>query len=93
MPTVKDIVVEKPDEAQMRECKNWPVYTVEPSRFEWDHTQAETCLLVDGEVTIHDWPESGQSVSFGAGDFVKIPVDLRCTWEVKEQMKKHCDFS
>jgi hypothetical protein len=32
------------------------------------------------------------AVEFGAGDYVVFPVGLKCTWEIKEKIKKHYNF-
>ena len=93
MVTVKDIIIRKPDEQAIEKCKTWPIWTSQPSEFDWDYTQTETCLLLEGAVTVTDRPDSGESVSFGPGDFVVFPNGLKCVWKVKEAVKKHYDFS
>ena len=93
MPTVKDITVTKPDQAQDRDCRTWPIWTCDTSRFDWDYTQTETCLILEGQVTITDRPETGESVSFGPGDLVVFPVELRCVWDITKPVKKHYSFS
>ncbi len=89
MPTVKDVIVKKPSKAEAGRCKSWPIWQCEPSTFDWRYTEKETCLLLEGKVTVTD---SKDSVSFGAGDMVIFPVDLECTWHVSEAVKKHYDF-
>lgn len=32
------------------------------------------------------------SVNFGAGDLVIFPVDLKCTWNVQEPVRKYYNF-
>ena len=63
-------VMEKPTEAEAKKCKSWPIWTCEPSTFDWEYTQKETCLILDGEVTVSD---DADSVSFGPGDMVVFP--------------------
>ncbi len=89
MPTVKDVVVKKPSEQEAASCKSWPIWQAEASTFDWEYTQKETCLLLEGKVTVSD---SGSSVDFGAGDMVVFPVNLACTWNNHEPVKKHYDF-
>ena len=89
MPTVKDIIVKKPSDEEIATCKSWPIWKCEPSTFEWDYTDKETCLLLEGEVTITD---QSDSVSFGAGDLVVFPRDLGCTWNVEKAVTKHYNF-
>lgn len=91
MPTVKDVVVRKPDDDEAQQCKGWPIWTCETSTFDWDYTQQETCLIIDGQVTVKDRPGE-DSVSFGPGDLVVFPVDLSCTWQVKAPVRKHYKF-
>lgn len=93
MPTVKDIVIKKPDDQQIETCKQWPIWTCQESTFDWDYTQTETCLLLEGSVTVADRPDSGESVSFGPGDLVVFPTGLKCVWQITEAVKKHYSFS
>ena len=93
MPTVKDVVVRKPSEPETAQCKNWPIWTCQQSTFDWDYTQTETCLLLEGSVTVADRPDSGESVSFESGDLVVFPTGLKCVWQITEAVKKHYSFS
>ena len=54
MPTIKDVIVKKPDDSQIQTCKTWPTWSCQPSTFDWDYTQTETCLILEGEVTVKD---------------------------------------
>ena len=92
MPTVNDVKVTKPTEDQTNTSKNWPIWTCDTSQFDWDYTQTEHCLILEGEVTVTDRPESGQSVTFGPGDYVSFPVGLQCIWKVTKPVKKHYNF-
>ena len=89
MPTVNDVIVKKPSDEEEAECKNWPTWECEPKTFDWAYTQKETCLLIQGQVTVTDGTDS---VSFGKGDMVVFPEDLECTWQVKKPVKKHFNF-
>ena len=90
MPTVKDIIVRKLTPEESQAYKNWPIWTCQVSTFEWSYTEKETCLILEGRVTVSD---SKNSVSFGPGDLVIFPSDLDCTWHVIEPVKKHYNFS
>ncbi len=90
MPTVEEVIVRKPTEEESRTCKSWPLWRCEPSRFDWIYTEKETCLLIEGKVTVSD---GNHSVSFGPGDLVIFPKDLACTWNVREAVVKHYNFS
>lgn len=93
MPTVKDIVVSRPGEGEVGECHGWPIWECEASEFSWDYTATETCLLIEGAVTVSDRPETGESVSFGVGDKVVFPVGLKCVWKITADVRKHYSFS
>jgi uncharacterized cupin superfamily protein len=89
MPTVKDVVVKKPSEQESATCQAWPIWTCEPSNFDWVYTEKETCLLIEGKVTVTDGKDS---VSFGPGDLVVFPEGLECNWNVQEAVKKYYNF-
>jgi len=89
MPTVKDVIVKKPSEEEAATCRNWPTWSCEASTFDWAYTEKETCLIIEGQVTVSD---DNDSVSFGPGDMVVFPVDLECTWNVKKPVRKHYNF-
>ncbi|MCK4753283.1 MAG: cupin domain-containing protein [Planctomycetes bacterium] len=89
MPTIKDIIIKKPSEAETETCKAWPIWNCQPSTFDWSYTEKETCLIIEGQVTISDGTDS---VSFGEGDFVVFPDGLECTWQIKQAVKKYYNF-
>ncbi len=92
MPTVNDIIIRKPTAAEKKTCKTWPIWSSDVSRFDWEYTQVEKCLLIEGEVAVSDRPESGKTVTFGPGDYVVFPNGLKCVWDVKKPVRKHYDF-
>ena len=89
MSTVKDIVVSQPTSEQEALCKTWPIWRHDPSTFEWTYTDKETCLLLEGRVTVTDGTDS---VSFQAGDRVEFPEGLVCTWIIHETVVKNYTF-
>ncbi len=91
MPTVKDVIVRKPSDAEAETCKAWPIWKCQTSAFDWEYTEKETCLLIEGKVTVTD-KDGKDSVTFGPGDFVIFPQDLECTWNVHEAVTKHYNF-
>ena len=92
MPTVQDIIVRKPTEQEAKTCKSWPTWSCDTSEFEWEYTQTEKCLLIEGQVEVSDLPPSGNTVTFGSGDYVELPNGLKCIWNVKHPVKKYYDF-
>jgi len=91
MPTIKDVIVKKPSDEETETCKRWPIWKCQPSTFDWQYTEKETCLLLEGKVTVTD-KDSKDSVSFGPGDLVVFPEDLECTWNIQEPVTKHYNF-
>ena len=93
MPGIKDVVVRKPSDAEIAECRTWPVWRGDVSRFDWDYTQTETCLLVEGKVTVYGRGEDKESVTVQAGDLAVFPEGLLCVWEIKEPVAKYFSFT
>lgn len=89
MAAIKDIIVKKPTEEEKKTCQGWPIWQCEPSKFDWVYTQTETCLLIEGSVTVSNGTDS---VSFTAGDYVVFPNGLECNWNVTEAVKKYYNF-
>ena len=84
-----NIIVKQPTEAEQAEILTEPVWECEISEFDWYYDSEETCLLVEGEVTVF---HAGGSVSIGAGDYVVFPRGLSCVWKVTKPVKKHYMF-
>ena len=84
------IGIRKPSEEEIKMAETWPTWTKEASEFPWSYDEKETCLILKGkaEVTSKD----GETVSFGAGDFVIFPVGLECTWRIIEPIEKKYEF-
>ncbi len=93
MPTVMDVVIVKPGDEEKTLCQTWPIWECQPSTFDWDYTQQEQCLIIEGEVTVTDRPAGTDSVTFGPGDHVTFPLGLQCIWKVTKAVRKHYDFS
>lgn len=87
-----EIKVQKLSQGQLKKIGvfSWPIWTKEPSRFDWSYDSIEECLFLEGEVTVET--EDGKSASFGKGDFVTFPKGLSCTWDIKKAVKKHYNF-
>ncbi len=92
MPTVKDVIVRKPSPEEIQTCRQWPTWQCRPSQFDWDYDEMETCLIIEGEVSVSDRPDQGHSVSFGPGDLVIFPAGFQCIWYVNKAVNKHYRF-
>ena len=83
------ITVKKATETEKKEMSTKPIWECGVSEFDWHYDSEETCLLLEGEVTVSYGDES---VSFGAGDYVVFPKGLSCVWKVTKPVKKHYIF-
>jgi len=85
------IIVRKPTPAELEELgvSSWPVWSCQPSEFDWSYDDKETCFILEGRVRVST-PDG--EVEFGAGDFVVFPRGLSCTWSVLEKVRKHYRF-
>lgn len=81
--------VRKPDEEESEKAQSWPTWEKEASTFPWEYDQQETCLIIEGRAMAKT--DEGD-VEFGAGDYVIFPKGLKCTWEIKEKIRKHYKF-
>ena len=69
---------------------SWPIWSCDISEFDWEYSDEEACLLLEGEVEV----KSGfETVQFSAGDFVVFPKGLKCRWKVTSPVKKHYTFN
>ncbi len=70
--------------------KQWPIWTCDPSTFPWTYSDKETCLILEGDITVT--PDGGEPVSFGVGDLVVFPQGMSCKREVHKAVRKHYRF-
>ena len=85
------ITVERPDEARLKalNVSSWPIWTKEPSTFQWHYDDQETCYFLEGDVTV---TTSTGDVAMRQGDLATFPKGLDCTWRVKQAVRKHYRF-
>jgi len=70
--------------------RDWPIWEKEVSRFPWTYDSAEVCYLLQGEVVVT--PEQGAPVHIRAGDLVRFPAGMSCTWDIRQPVRKHYCF-
>ena len=80
-------LIKKPSEQEKKEASNWPIWEKEESEFPWEYSDNETCLILEGDVTITN--EEGEDFQFGQGDYIIFPKGLRCTWKINKDVRKH----
>ena len=88
-----DISVERnPDEERLKELgvSDWPIWTKEISEFPWSYDEQERCYFLEGDVVVT--PSGGDPVEMGRGDMVTFPEGMSCTWEIRQDVKKHYKF-
>jgi len=83
------IEVRKPAENEKKTASSWPVWTKEVSTFPWHYDEKETCLILEGEVTVKT---AEGEISFKKGDWVVFSEGLDCTWNIKKPVRKHYKF-
>lgn len=83
------ITICQPTKQEIEKMSQEPIWTKEISTFPWHYDEPETCLILEGEVTVKTATET---VSFKAGDLVIFPSGLDCIWEIKKAVKKHYKF-
>jgi len=82
--------ISKPTDEQTKLAQSWPVWSKEASEFPWEYDQQETCLILDGQVTVTN--EEGEKHHFGPGDWVVFPQGMKCTWKIHQDVRKHYKF-
>ena len=66
--------------------KRWPIWECEPSKFQWNYEEKETCLIIKGEAKIKI---DNKILKISAGDLIIFPKGLTCYWEIIKPIKKH----
>ncbi|MBU0615723.1 MAG: cupin domain-containing protein [Nanoarchaeota archaeon] len=87
---MEKIIVRKPTEKEKEDMEKCGVWDKGVSEFQWEYEIKETCLIISGEVTVTS--DSGEAVSFKAGDYVVFPEGLKCTWKITKPVKKYYRF-
>jgi uncharacterized cupin superfamily protein len=88
----KIIIAKNPSQDQLDALgvSNWPIWAKEASIFPWTYDSSETCLFLEGDVIVT--PDGGEPVHMGKGDLVTFPQGMSCTWEIRQDVRKHYKF-
>jgi uncharacterized cupin superfamily protein len=54
--------IRKPSKEEEIEASKWPIWKKEASEFPYEYDQTESCLIIDGEVSVID--ETGEEFRF-----------------------------
>ncbi len=85
------IKIIKPEDLTLErsEIESWPIWTCDVSEFDWEYSEKESCLILEGEVEV---VTKDETVRIVAGDFVIFPRGLTCRWKVMKPVRKHYSF-
>jgi len=87
---MSEIKKRKPSKKEAEKLtKDWDFWQCEPSTFDWEYFNTETCYMIEGEVTVAT--ETGE-IDIKAGDLVTFPKGLKCVWNVKKPIRKVYTF-
>lgn len=79
-----------PTEEEKQRASGWSTWACAKSKFDWQYSNAETCYLIKGSVTVT--PEGGEPVTIRTGDIASFPAGMKCVWDVHEDLEKHFTF-
>lgn len=82
--------IRKPTDDEKQHAQGWPIWEKEASEFPWEYDEQETCLILEGEVTITN--EDGETFEILPGDYVVFPKGMKCTWRINKDVRKHYKF-
>ena len=86
-------ILPAPSAEEVKKIKaSWGTWGCGVSNFPWTYSDDETALILEGEVTVTPDDKSLPAVTIKAGDFVKFPKDMSCTWDVTKAINKHYNF-
>ncbi len=87
---MEEIQVERPERAKLEEMGvfSWPIWESEPKTFDWSYGEPEVCYLLEGRAHVEPKGEA-KPVDIAAGDLVRFPQGMDCTWAVTEAVRKH----
>ena len=67
----------------------WPIWECPISEFDWEYSDDEVCLIINGEIIVITEDER---ITISPGEFIKFPKGLRCKWTVLKPVSKHYKF-
>jgi hypothetical protein len=80
----------KPSAEEIKATEKWGEWSKEVSDFPWYYDDTETCYILKGEATVKD--SNGNEVHFGKGDMVQFKQGVKCTWNIRRDIRKKFIF-
>ena len=86
------VKVEKPSKEKLEQLgvDEWGEWSSDVKKFDWEYDDNETFYVLEGKVKVRT--SEGEEVEFGKGDLVTFPKGVKCTWDVKEKIRKMYRF-
>ena len=86
------VSVEKPTKEKLDalNINEWSQWQCEAKKFDWEYDDKEMFYVLEGKVNVVT--DDGEAVEFGRGDLVTFQKGVKCTWDVKEKIKKVYKF-
>jgi uncharacterized cupin superfamily protein len=86
------VKVKKPTKEELEKLgvDSWSTWGSDVKKFDWEYDNNETFYVLEGKVKVVT--DDGEEVRFGKGDLVTFPKGVRCTWDVREKIKKRYRF-
>lgn len=84
--------VEKPTKEKLEQLgiDRWSKWECDVKKFDWEYDEKEQFYVLEGEVKVRT--DDGEEVEFGKGDLVTFQQGVKCTWDVKEKIRKVYKF-
>ena len=82
------VKVEKPAEEQLKKLgvDKWSQWECDVKKFDWSYDEKEMFYVLEGKVKVVT--DDGEEAVFGKGDLVTFSQGVKCTWDVRERIKK-----
>ena len=86
------VKVSKPTQEDLNKLgvDNWSSWESDVRKFDWEYDDNETFYVLEGKVKVIT--DDGEEVEFGKDDLVTFPKGIKCTWDVKEKIRKRYRF-
>lgn len=86
------VKIEKPSKERLEELgiDKWGSWECDVKKFDWEYNDDETFYVLEGKAKVKT--DDGEEVEFEKGDLVTFPQGVKCTWDVKERIRKVYKF-